>query len=587
MLRLAGTVFLIVGMAPLAHALDSWPRSLGASAAAAPTLEFGGDSISAWDDTSNPPGSNFSGAYKTSTGASSILGWLDAISEHAFTIDLTRYGYVGSYQGIDHLIALTGGSCPANTAIAITPSGGVSPVSATTNAAGAIPTGIAFMVPSAGQSQGFTTQPGYTFSPTCTTNPTLVAAITGTGTYGSYGDTSAGWLARAQLDACAKPTDFFVNIIDTNDITAGVAEATIVANDQAIIQAEIACGMIPVWVGTLPRNNGTGGWTQTMDKQRIRINRAVAQYIRTQVPPGLGGAPGAYYVDVDHYWTDPTSSLGNPLAAMTNDGLHPNPQGAFFVALAIWEQLRNRVAPGRYQPASIDDVYDATNNPAGNLLLSASGQMSGTGGVANSNCIGTVASGWTLGGPASGSGVGCAGSIESARSDGLPGIRQIVTIADTSGNQDSYTFANYNNYADAAPGDRVYMTAEIDISNAAGVMYVGCNLFENDSSGTAQQASALYGGHSATASPYPTDAQIAKLQAKTLLPDIGLTDIAAASSVANLQAAGSWRFSCRTPPITLQPNVTYPAPNIVAKLTGSSSSVTLKIGNVAIRKLVN
>jgi hypothetical protein len=568
-------------------------------AAAAPTCAIGGDSIAGFDGFSVPPGYNYQNAYFTGTGGASIIGWFDAISKHGCTIDPTKYGYVGSSSGVAYAMALTGGAgLSPSTAISInfnTPSGSTAPGSilVTTTAAGTIPTGIEFPELSASaQSSGFSSQPtiGLSIAATganagYTVAPTWVSSITGTGTWGDYGDTSAGWLMRVQLDACAKPVDFMINNIGTNDITAGVAEATIVANMQATIQAEIGCGMIPVWIGIPPRSSG---WSATYDKERNHVNLAMSKYIRTQIPPSLLGIPGAFYVDLDHYWEDPTSASGAPLSTLLVDGLHPSGQGAELAALAICEQICRYLPPNIYQPQNVNDVYDATNNPAGNLLLNASGQMSGTGGTANSNCTTSsgVASGWTLSGGSSGTSVSCVGTIETARTDGLPGRRQVVTITDNSGATQKYGLSNYNNYADVSSGDAVYMTAEIDVSNIAGVEYVGCVLAENGTS-PIQEAVALNSGNASASAPILTDAQVAKLEARTLFPDIGLTDIAAASSVANLQAAGSYRISCRTPPITLQAGITYPTPQIIAKLTGSSSSVTLKIGTVAIRKMVN
>ena len=53
---------------------------------------------------------------------------------------------------------------------------------------------------------------------------------------------------------------------------------------------------------------------------------------------------------------------------MSTDGLHPSVGGAFLYALAEYNVIKNWAFPNVYMPNSQSDVYNASNNPAGNLL---------------------------------------------------------------------------------------------------------------------------------------------------------------------------------------------------------------------------
>jgi hypothetical protein len=230
------------------------------------------------------------------------------------------------------------------------------------------------------------------------------------------------------------------------------------------------------------------------------------------------------------------------------------------------------------EPNTQNDVYDATNNPGGNLLGTV-GLMLGTTGTATAPCStsSALATSWQLTESGNGS-MSCAATQETTRTDGLPGQRQVVTISDAGGTAtDKVTFAYYGNLTPSlTAGDQIYLEGDIDLSNLAQVENVGCQLLESN---TVQQASdsTFSGTVTGYNSTYPNlaSATIAKWNEARNLPDFGVT------------ATGSFRLHVRTPPITVQSGDTGWTTQCVVYLNGSSgtATATAKFGNFAIRKV--
>ena len=204
------------------------------------------------------------------------------------------------------------------------------------------------------------------------------------------------------------------------------------------------------------------------------------------------GAAQVVSFDVDHLWVDPAQSggtIGNAFPTVSMDGLHPSVGGAFLYALAEYNVIKNWASPNVYMPNSQSDVYNASNNPAGNLL-GTSGLMLGTTGTASGGCTTSsgVATSWQVNATVTGT-LTCTGTLETTRTDGLAGQRQIITISDTGGGaSEKVAFANYTNYSvNLTLGtDQIYGQADIDLSNLTNVEYVGCQLLET--APTSQQA---------------------------------------------------------------------------------------------------
>jgi lysophospholipase L1-like esterase len=332
-----------------------------------PTLACVGDSECVQGQVSNPPTSLYYSAgssFQIGSNANSIIGWLGVASGGGFVIDYINQAYPGNYGGLAYIRVLTRGTgCPASTTVTVTPSTPTgSPVNTagnltfSTDASGNTPVaGTTIYEPNAtAQGSGYIANPSFTINKTCTVPPTFGYALTGAGSYGVNGDTTPNWVQRIQSEVCKNKPDWAFNVIGTNDIVAAVlTEAQINANTLAGLQAEQACGIRTILMGIAPRTIGVGGWTQALDQERLRINAwrrnlaLVTQAGNIASTSGLATVGGliypVIYVDVDHLWNDPSQSgatAGNPNPNNTIDGLHQSSQGAFFEALAAWNQLR-------------------------------------------------------------------------------------------------------------------------------------------------------------------------------------------------------------------------------------------------------
>ena len=570
-----------------------------------PTLACVGDSECQQGTVSIPPGALYTtGTYQTGTFANSIIGWLGVVSGGGLVVDFVNQAYPGSYNGLLYARFLTQGKgCPASTTITLTASTPTAapintPASMTfrTDASGNTPVaGTTILEPSAAaQGSGYAANPSFSISATCTTPPTFGYALTGSGSFGVNGDTTPNWLARIRSEICAAKPDWAINVIGTNDLSQQtLTEAQINANVLSGLQAEEACGIRPILMGVAPRTIGVGGWTQADDQERLRINvwrRNLALVTQSGVvasTTGLSNYPGLpypiIYVDMDHFWNDPSqagATAGNPFANYTIDGLHQSSIGALSEALSAWNQMRTFFPQGGANvPNTQNDVYGVTSNPAGNLLGTYA-LFLGTSGSATAPCTTSsgVAANWQLSESGNAS-MSCVGTLETARTDGLPGVRQVVTISDAAGTTgDKITLANFVNLTpNLAVGDQISFEGDLDLSNLNQVENVGCQLFETNS-GVSQAADSTFSGSlNGYNSTFPglNSAQLAKWNEARNLPDFGVT------------APGSFRMHFRTPPLTVQAGDTGWITQCVVYLNGSTgtATATIKAGNFAIRKM--
>lgn len=555
------------------------------------TASCAGDSTCWTGNISNPAGSAY--AYNNvnfwvGSQANSELGWLAAMSNNGIIYDPVTFGYPGAWGGLLYAVPLTAGVCTPNTTLTITPS---APSGTPANQASAftVTTDANGYVQQAGQkitpaTQGSGYVAGVTFAVSngsCSTPITWTYALTGSGSFGAPGDTTAGVLYRIRNDVCANPPDILFIEAGTNDLTAGNSYATIIANLQASVQAAQACGVQRVVLAPLtPRNNGVGGWTVAMDQTRIHINGWMAAYAQLSRKAANGAAQVVSF-DVDHLWTDATNSNGNPQAAMTYDGLHESPQGAFFWALAAKGVTSNWMSPNVYMPNSYSDYYHATNNPAGNLLAASTtpwGLFFGNAGTATGGC--TTASGvgtaWTVAGSFTGTPT-CTASQETNgnRTDGISGQRQVVTNSVvTGGTNEQFSISMFLNLNPnfTLGTDQVFGQVDIDLSNLANTEYVGFAVQETAT--TPQWATCLYAGSVGAAYPLPSSAALAKLDDAKNLTDFGKT------------AAGSFKITCRTPRIKTQAAASGWTTTIksVGTASGMTWTETIKASNAAVRK---
>jgi lysophospholipase L1-like esterase len=553
------------------------------------TASCAGDSTCWTGNINNPAGSAY--AYNNAnfwvgSQANSELGWLAAISNNGLIYDPVTFGYGGSWGGLLYVVPLTAGVCTPNATLTVTPgaptgtpANAASAFTVTTNGAGQI-NQVGQKITPATQGSGYVA--GMTFAVsggTCSTAPTWTWALTGSGSFGTPGDTTAGTLYRIQNDVCANPPDILFIEAGINDITAGFSYASIVANLQASVQAAQACGIQRVVLAPLtPRNNGAGGWTVAMDQMRVRINGWMAAYAQLSRKAANSAAQVVAF-DVDHLWTDATNANGNPLSTMTYDGLHPSPNGALYWSLAAYAATKNWLAPNAFMPNSYSDTYNAANNPAGSLIQGTGtpwGLFYGNSGTASGGCTTSsgVATSWQAPGSFTGTPT-CVATLETSRTDGLSGQRQVVTTSVvTGGTNEQFQIVLFYNYsANLTLGtDLIFGQVDIDLSNLSNTEYVGT--FITETATVPQWSTCLHGGSVGASYPLPSSAQLAKPDDARNLTDFGKT------------AAGSFKITCRTPRIKTQAGATGYAFTI--KSAGTASGVTwtetIKASNAAVRK---
>jgi lysophospholipase L1-like esterase len=555
------------------------------------TASCAGDSTCWTGNINNPAGSAY--AYNNAnfwvgSQANSELGWLAAISNNGIVYDPVAFGYPGAWGGLLYAVPLTAGVCTPNATLTITPSAPSgtpanqpSVFTVTTDANGYVQQ-VGQKITPATPGSGYVA--GVTFAVsggTCPTPITWTYALTGAGSYGVPGDTTAGTLYRIRNDVCANPPDILFIEAGINDITAGYSYASIIANLQASVQAAQGCGIQRVVLAPLtPRNNGTGGWTVAMDQMRVHVNGWMASYALLSRKAAIGAAQVVSF-DVDHLWTDATNANGNPQSAMTYDGLHPSPQGAFFWSVAANAVVKNWLAPNVFMSNSYSDYYHATNNPAGNLLQASGtpwGLFYGATGTASGGCTpsASVGTSWTVSGSFTGTAT-CATSQETNgnRTDGLSGQRQVVAVSDvTGGTNEQFSISIFYNYSvNLTLGtDLIFGQVDLDLSNLSNTEYVGTFIIET--AAVPQWSTCLQAGSVGAAYPLPASAALAKLDDAKNLTDFGKT------------ATGSFKITCRTPRIKTQAGATGYA--FAVKSAGTASGVTwtetIKASNAAVRK---
>lgn len=239
------------------------------------------------------------------------------------------------------------------------------------------------------------------------------------------------------------------DIINTNDL----ATVTL-PNIAAMVQMVLNAGMTPV----LMSNNTLLGLTGA---QIIRA-AAISEYMRTlwRTDNRLRLA------DVARMTGDTTSATYAPVAGATStgDNLHPTSIGAYLMGDALYIGVQNDVAGYSRFAAMPNLVYDATNNPAGNLI--ANPFLLGSGGTGGAwVTAGSVPTGMTLNRTA---GTGTVAISKVARTDGILGNWARFTFAMQAG--DTYSMFMQPSDTGLPNGTALYgmSEAQIDTTNAGG-----------------------------------------------------------------------------------------------------------------------
>ena len=201
----------------------------------------------------------------------------------------------------------------------------------------------------------------------------------------------SGYVATQILAAIGCPLGSGADVVlmegGGNDASNGVTCASAKATYRQIYAQLLAAGKTVIKVGIYPRS-GSSAFTTAAANVAQCLNDADRRYAEET------GNANFYFVDLDPVVLDPTQSIWAIKSGyLESDGQHPSQVGGSAEGYAV-AQVINQIVPNWRVPLVTDgDTYDATNNPAGNLL--PNGAMTGTTGSV-SGCTGTAPTGITV-----------------------------------------------------------------------------------------------------------------------------------------------------------------------------------------------
>lgn len=312
--------------------------------------------------------------------------------------------------------------------------------------------------------------------------------------FGVNSDTTTMMLARLPNVIAAAPA-WCSFLGGTNDLTGDpttAAYTTITNNIQTVYNTLTAAGIKLVLCTILPRSvwgSLTAPQIIIARNNMVRVNTWIRKFCATNTNVVLCD----WYADV----ANPSSSTSDPVSGFLYDNLHPSPTGAYWMAKKLVRVMTpylpsidtfDLLASGQY------DLYDATNNPTGNLLVNpmltgTAGTVSGTGASTASG----VATSWTVGRSVGSNGtcVGTLGTI--TNSVGSTIIQQIMTCSHSLGTSNEvWQFTQTVNAAGKyASGDFVQGVVRVDLSSSSNVNFVKAFLHDNNGTANVQQGVAL------------------------------------------------------------------------------------------------
>ncbi len=491
----------------------------------------------------------------------SPVAWANRFLRGRLNFDLTL-GYIGQFQAVCSVKVVNGGSNYTSPSVSFSGSG-----TGLTFGAPVVSGGVIKSVPVTAQGINFTSLPTLSVSDSTGSGAVLQAVIGGTGTFGVAGETTMQCVNRLS-DIASVAADIVFVCIGTNDITNGVSAATTKANLQTIFDTLIAAGKMVVYCPDQARSywaSLTGSQITNARHQMYNVKRWAYQYALLANGKNPNGNRKIIICDAEDFWADATSSTGNPLSLMTSDGLHWSTASAQAMGLRLAQQLQPLL--GLSGPAMIIsqvDGYDATYNPDG--ALNFGWLMNATPGTPTAPVTGSIAGNFSAF-RSSGSATGTmAGSIESVRTDGLSGNRQVFTFSLGSGtSSEQYNFgitssaiSSYN----ISVGDTISVECDMWLSGQANVNRLLLQINFTQSGTTAMQA----------------------------MDGDNVTDKFIASGAYMAIAGDTNPMTFRTPPVIVPSGADhltcYAIIGFDASGGAGSATATWKIGNFRIRKVV-
>lgn len=287
--------------------------------------------------------------------------------------------------------------------------------------------------------------------------------------FATPGKTSSEIIALWLTAAVAAKPNWCVVDVTVNDALGGtggivVSTAQGIANLQTIYNALNAAGTHVIFRADRPWNAGSmgGPWAGNVLLQHVNTNQWMKTFCESNT--------GCTYWDPNPVMIDFATGYG--LASLLNaDGAHDNAAGAMTTGLSGWNLISSLIPARDNRFSLLGDVYDAVNNPHGNLL--ANGLLGGaynTGGtyILNANATtvgGQIAPSWNFYGGGAGSTVNLVGSkLAYAGYTNL--YKQRFTVTGTADGTKNSLYQPVT--SNVANGDMLVAQAEVSLNLASG-----------------------------------------------------------------------------------------------------------------------
>ena len=315
--------------------------------------------------------------------------------------------------------------------------------------------------------------------------------------HGVSGETSTQIIARLAALVAMLP-DIVIVDNGTNEMATDSYD-TIIANSETIYKTLIDAGMQVIILPVLAR--ATSSWASGSEtrKKAQRVNAWKRWY--------AAKTPACMYFDWNQPWVDPASADGEPLTGYSDDGIHENVKGAYYIGKALATYLTGFLPPRQPLIVGQDDDYDATYNPMGNIFPNP--MMQGTAGVEGTGATGDTATSCRIE-RSTGSAVTVVAAKET-RSDNN-GDWQVLTFTPSGSALERFLLRTST--ADMthsfAAGTWVQAACDIDVAAYSGWKSIQLYLKDQGTGGVTGLALEEY-DNAGTLQPFPTEAWSGKL----------------------------------------------------------------------------
>ena len=294
--------------------------------------------------------------------------------------------------------------------------------------------------------------------------------------FGVSGQTYAQIEARLAYIQTNYAGKFDIIIVDagTNDMTSQTKE-DIQAARERICQFFLAMNVVVILLPILARDITVSGW------EAGTAARKKANWINSKSRQFVNGVKNLYLFDWNQSWVNGNNANGIPLPNYSPDGTHFAPAGGEAIGYQLSQFLSTILPDPNNLWRSPDDIYDATDNPLGNMHINPA--LTGTSGPTSTGVTGTFASNWRV---TRNTGTVCSvvGSKE-VRADNR-GENQVLTFTLSGTTEELFYFAPQAADITHSLGGK-YVSSSFEIESNASDGITGITIYHRDQNGTSPQ----------------------------------------------------------------------------------------------------